>query len=257
MTTDYDLILERASSDTFWVPETVGVERRTEIAYTYSDQPVEFYNRVLYSRGDAAQHEPLVAEVLRAHGDRPSSWTLNPANDTLGLRALLRQHGYVEGPSATAHVLICAEYDRLPPEDVVLEEVKNVEQLSQLYRIHNVCFERTRELSDEELAQEVYACTKPDRRVIRYIATRRGKVAGAGSMTLHPELDFAMIWAGCVVPSQRDQGVYTALLHQRIRIALKHQITALGLYARDDTSAPIVAAQGFKPHGAMTLFVRK
>lgn len=65
-----------------------------------------------------------------------------------------------------------------------------------------------------------------------------------------------MIWAGCVVPEARGHGIYTSLLAARVEVARALGFSALGLYAKVDTSAPIVAAQGFERFGLMTHFER-
>lgn len=75
-------------------------------------------------------------------------------------------------------------------------------------------------------------------------------------MTMFPDLGFGLIWAGGVVPEHRGHGVYTALLAARVRDALAHGIHTVGLYAKVETSSPIVAAQGFERHGSMTYYLR-
>ncbi|MFP4599027.1 MAG: hypothetical protein ACOC9J_02205 [Persicimonas sp.] len=49
-------------------------------------------------------------------------------------------------------------------------------------------------------------------------------------------------------------GVYTAMLATRAAAAKRRGIDWLGLYARQETSAPIVAAQGFERHGHLHYF---
>ena len=47
----------------------------------------------------------------------------------------------------------------------------------------------------------------------------------------------------------RGRGAYTALLATRMEYARRAGIGVVGLYARETTSAPIVAAQGFERFG--------
>ena len=68
-------------------------------------------------------------------------------------------------------------------------------------------------------------------------------------MTCFDALDFAFIWAGGVREAFRGQGAYTALLRARMDVARARGIGLVGLYARDATSGPIVAAHGFARHG--------
>lgn len=76
-------------------------------------------------------------------------------------------------------------------------------------------------------------------------------------MTFFDELNFGLIWAGGVVKHHRGHGAYTALLAARAQVAAQRDLTLLGLYARANTSAPIVAAQGFQRYGEMTHFERE
>ena len=77
-----DEILETATADCFWVPPDVHIVDRPELSYIYSDRPAMGFNRVLRARPSQADPARLVSEVLKAHGDGNSQWTINAMSDT-------------------------------------------------------------------------------------------------------------------------------------------------------------------------------
>jgi hypothetical protein len=60
-----------------------------------------------------------------------------------------------------------------------------------------------------------------------------------------------MLWAGGTVPDARGAGAYTTLLAHRIELARSLGLEWIGIYAKEGTSAPIVARQGFEHVGEM------
>lgn len=250
-----DEILEQVSSDCFWLPDHVEVIERPAIKYTRSSNPSSIYNRVLWVRPEDADPAELVDEVLAAHEGRRSRWMLSSPSDTPQLRQLLLDAGYTAGNLHHAYSIATNDYDRTPPQLGVLD-VQTVAQLRDLYTVNADAFEQSFDHSDERLEQELAFCTGPDRRVARLVAYRNGEPAGSGGMTLFDDESFALIWAGGVRKAHRGHGVYTALLAERARIARQRGIARMGLYARVDTSAPIVAAHGFERHGHMLYFER-
>jgi GNAT superfamily N-acetyltransferase len=253
---DIDEILEATAADFFWVPPHVEVVEREPITYTHSTNPSALYNRVVRVRPERADPESLVAEVRRAHAGRPSRWMLTPMGDTPELRRALAQAGYEEGERHVASSIGVAEYGRKPPADVEVRQVRTPTDLRLLYEIVGEVFGEAPELSEADLAREVGDCTGPERRVARFIAYRGGEPAGTGGMTFFDDLGFGLIWAGGVREAHRGRGVYTALLAARAEVAARRGVDTLGLYARVETSAPIVAAHGFVQHGTMVYYQR-
>ena len=70
-------------------------------------------------------------------------------------------------------------------------------------------------------------------------------------LSIFQDLSFALLFAGGTITSARGQGAYTALVAARIAYARSIGIKHVGLFAREDTSAPIVDRQGFINYGEM------
>jgi GNAT superfamily N-acetyltransferase len=255
--THLDRILEAATSDCFWVPPHVQVVEREAINYSHSPQPAVGYNRVMRVRPSVEPGEELVEEVASAHHGGASRWHINPMGDSARLRKALTDAGYEPGHRHFAYGIRAGAYDRKPASDIEVRQVESVDDLRQLYAIRAEVFRRNPALSSEELAREVDDCTGPERRVARFLAYRKDELAGACGLTFFDELSFGLIWAGGVLEAHRAHGVYTAMLATRAAAAKQRGLEWLGLYAREETSAPIVATQGFERHGYLVYFERE
>lgn len=251
-----DEVLEAATADFFWVPATVKTVERAELAYSYAACGTMAFNRVVRARPELVAPELLVEEVLKAHRGGPSRWCLNSLSNTVEMRRALNKRGYVEGERYLAYAIRSGEYDRKVPTDVNVRTVETLEELQVLYRLWREIFGGAPELSKEDMGGELAMCTGDGRRVMRFVAYINDEAVGTGGMTFFDELSFGLIWAGGVVEKHRGQGVYSALLAARAAAAKRRGVARLGLYARERTSAPIVAAHGFERHGEMVYYDR-
>lgn len=251
-----DELLEAASADFFWLPPHVQTVQREAIHYAYGSGGHKTYNRVVRVRPELEPPKVLVDEVLRAHGEGESLWLLNAFSDTPEMRRALLERGYREDQRHIACAIASDELSSKMPRDVSIREVRTAEDLDALYQIWEQAFGSRPNLSLEDFHRELQACTGPDRRIIRLLASYKGSIAGTAAMTLFPRHDFALIWAGAVLEEHRGRGVYTALLSARAQLAASRGISAIGLYALESTSAPIVLAKGFSRAGEMVYFQR-
>jgi GNAT superfamily N-acetyltransferase len=251
-----DEMLEAANSDFFWVPDDVHTVDRPAITYTYSDRPEDGFNQVTRVRPEEADLDALVDEVLDRHRGSSSKWMVNALSDSPELREALREAGYEPGHTHHAYATRPDTYDRDLPDEVEVREVSSVDDLRVLYDIWEEVFGSKPDLGDARLADEVAECTGADRRVARFLAYRNGEPAGSGGINFFDDLGFGLIWGGGVRETHRGHGVYTTLLQARADLAADRGLDRMGLYAREETSAPIVDAHGFERFGHMTHFGR-
>jgi hypothetical protein len=92
-------------------------------------------------------------------------------------------------------------------------------------------------------------------RFVAYDETSGEPIASAG-LTTYPDLEFGFLWAGATVPHARGRGAYSALVAARVQRAGELGLKSAGLYAKLDTSAPIVSKQGFARYGRMIYWQR-
>jgi GNAT superfamily N-acetyltransferase len=145
-----------------------------------------------------------------------------------------------------------------------VDAVDSLPRLLEWYRVADAAFGEPRARTDDELAFDLALCRgggPTDRalvaRVYRVVARDREDAAIAcAAMTLFPTLRFALFWGAATLAHARGQGAYTQLVNARLSRARALGIEVVGLYARNETSAPIVARQGFVKHGPMDMWWR-
>ena len=134
-----------------------------------------------------------------------------------------------------------------------------MEDLILLEKVQAEAFEipyQARDSAELEFHLMEYKRARP--RAIRVLAldSKTGEALGSGGMSLFPDLGVSFFFAGGTVPSGRNRGVYSALITARIEYAQQREIPIAGIFARQKTSGPIVARQGFQKCGEMTYWTR-
>ncbi len=256
---DLDDVLEQTQWDTFWLPDDATVVEREEILYLTSPRDEGYLNAVLRVRADASQIPALLAEVDHAHRAVDSRWMLAGRSRHSALPAALTAAGYAIEHEHFAYTIDVARYGARPTPSLVARAVETLEDLRDCQHVTARAFDRPR-LSDDALdARELSMCTGPRARVRRFVV--RDAVTNtpltSGGMNVYPKLRFGFLWAGGTVPEGRNRGAYSALVAARVAEARALGLTHVGLYARVETSAPIVAAQGFTRGGPMTYWVKR
>jgi GNAT superfamily N-acetyltransferase len=250
---DVDDALERSLWDLFWLPPGVHVVDRPELLYLASDEGDDNLNTVLRVRATDAAADALVEEVDRAHRVR-SRWQLAPRSQSDALARALREHRYDIAHEHHAYSIRC---DALPSTttDVEVRAVANLDELRAAINVNGRAFGRTFAPTDARLAADLAMCTSG--RVHRFVAYAHGLPIASAGMTVHPALDLVFLWGGGTVPEARGRGAYRALLAARIALARALSISRAGVYARNESAAPIVERLGFVRHAPMTYWSRQ
>ena len=84
------------------------------------------------------------------------------------------------------------------------------------------------------------------------VAYLDGTPVGCGGVTMADGV--ARLWGGAVVPGARGQGVYRAVLAERLRYAVTHGATMALVKGNVETSGPILRKAGFAGHGQETVY---
>ena len=244
--------LRRTWLDTFWVPEHVEVHRAGELFYLSCPLDVPPYNMVVGMPEELrAEH---VERLLEAHagrtsrvlvfGDRPDAVEVLAA---AGYAPAILHHAWaVRARAHRAHVR----------PGITARETRSPVELDEGLAVNDAAFGKVTPRTQAEREGFLRDCTGPDRRVVRFNAYEDGVAVAMGGVTLYPKLDVALLWAGGTRPEARRRGAYSAVLAARVRAASTAGISTVGVYARDDTSGPVVAAQGFERLEAMVAWER-
>lgn len=242
--------MERTQWDTFWVPKGCRVTDREEFLALSCGWAAPHLNVVLRTRAPASRLPALIKEARALH-PKLSRWFLPTTFDARPVETALQTAGYSRGHRFETRVLEIAKHTATKTR-FELRFVGDHTDLTDFYSVLCAAFPNSTLPPQHILDHGLTQCTAPDGRVRRIVAYDGREPIACGGLTCHADLGIALLWAGCTVPNARGQGAYSAVLHERLRHAVHQGISHAGLYALEDTSAPIVAKQGFECVGEMT-----
>ena len=127
------------------------------------------------------------------------------------------------------------------------------EEMKQIYLLRQRVFGGRALESDEVIRRYLRDASGPNARVRQFLAVdaQSGEPISQAGMSLYPDLSVAFMFAGGTLESARERGAYTALVAARAAYARSIGVEYIGLFAREDSSSPIVARQGFEYCGEM------
>ena len=251
------LLLEQTLWDLFWIPPDITVVDRPELLAMQCPRPVPYLNMVLRTRAPAHQLPALVAEVGQLHRHCTSRWVVTDTTDTAPLTAALAAGGY---EAAERHDVRAVHVDAVASRTTgnwLVRDVDSMARLREEYDVIGQAFGMGVSFTDESLAKDLELCTEPAARVHRFLAyDATDRPVATGALTVYPSLGFGLLWGGGTIPDARGRGAYAAIMAARVARARVLGVSCIGLYARVDTSSPIVARLGFARWGEMTWWKR-
>ena len=251
MKTNWDLCLEQASGDPWWMPQRIIKVRQPSVHYCYDPDGDPRFSVVQRVDPSLQDYAPLVDEVLEAH--RPSgesAFPLGKMSHSTRLTDVLLSRGFSQIDVADAWT-IDVKSNRPVVPDVEVRRVKTLQEMRDQEHVMISCFERYIPRSEELLIRDLEMTIDPQARCYRFVAYDRvnGEPLATSNMNLYPQLSLGFMWGGSTLPEARGRGVYSALVTKRMRIADQLGLTRIGLYALRGTSGPIIERQGFERHG--------
>ncbi len=261
---DWGAALVRTQWDTGWVPGDTTIVDRPELLVLAVPRASTYLNAVYRARVEGttsvarlAHARALVAEVSAMHAGRPSRWQLY-GDEAAELAQALAEAGY---RATNLHDGYTLATDRpvppLPP-GLTVDLVRDEAGLRDAWSATDAAFGTRTERTAADLAQDLAAMRAEPPSVVRVLV----RDAGTGEALCHGGLTclagqaVGLLWGGGTVPAGRRRGAYRASVWARVAEAHRLGLPRIGLFARRDTSAPIVAALGFERHGAMTHWER-
>jgi len=170
-------------------------------------------------------------------------FTVGP-RDTPGLPWWLQQHGYELEERDSVLVLSqdqLSTVGRSTATDAV-REATTVQELAQVIQLDHLIFGDPL-LKAEELASELRRNTGRRRQL--FVPGAGGIAVAAGGFTTFAR--WALLWGGETHPDHRGRGWYHAVVAARLqRLAAAPSLEFAAVYARSDTSAPILRRLGFQ-----------
>ncbi len=256
---DVDARLEAAVGDLFWLPAWAAVVDRADVLYTHSPRDQHALNQVLRVRADGADLSGLVEEVDAAHRGVTSRWLLARDSQKPDLPALLEAGGWAFEHVHHARALEADAPVARPSGGVTVRAVADRTTLIDCIRTCERAFGKDAEdLLDERIADELFQLTRPAAQVHRFVAydDATGRPMASGGVNVFPRLRVAFLWGGGTDPEFRHRGAYRGLVAARMARAARCGCAIVGIYAREGTSDPIMAALGFRRYGTMLTWAR-
>lgn len=252
---DVDARLHASSQDLFWLPPDVQVVDRPDVCYLACPRDVSYLNMVLRVGAEEGSLDDLIEEVQRAHQGRFSTWLLAHHSRRPGLAERLARRGYTP-TEHHAWVISVPDFQPRPHLGITARPVERAADLLACMAVTMAAFGGTFQGPPPDFAEQLAACTGPNARVRRFVAwdDATGEPLAAGGLNLFPKLQLGFFWGGGTIPAGRRRGAYAALVAARVAEARARGFDQVGVYARDDTSAPLLAKQGFVRSGPVTLW---
>jgi len=244
--------LERSQWDFFWIPADAEVRDEAELAAVRCPRTDPHLNMVTRTRAEPGRLGELVRDAWSWLGHDSVRWLVPDTFDRRPLEEALRAAGWAPRGRYEARAIRPEGHAREPHPSFDVRRVESLDVMRDCIGVTSAAFGHELTRSAAQLAEELVQCRDPHGRVHRFVVYRDGRPACSGGFNWYPDLRFAFLWAGGTVPEARGAGAYTALVDARIRGARALGAEWVGLYAKDDTSAPIVARQGFERAGEMS-----
>lgn len=248
--------LERCTWDLFWLPPVASAVDRPELMVVSAPRPLPYLNCVYRTRAAGERIAALIDEVAGLHRDFGSRWTVADTVDNTELEARLDAAGYRIAHVHDARVTAVDAFVPRPDCGAEIRRVTDEQTLRDCWRVNEIAFGQAGDYREEDLAFELADCAPEGARTQRYVAYVDGEPVSSGGMNIYPELSFTFLWGGGTVAAARGRGVYSAILAARVARAAELGIEHAGLYARVESSSPIVGNQGFANCGRMSYWER-
>jgi GNAT superfamily N-acetyltransferase len=215
--------------------------------------PIPGPNQVAVVRCAPERVAAVVAEadaLAAAHG-LACLWILDPDARPVDLPDRLSASGL--RPTGETAVMVLPASAELTPGDAAIEIVDALRDLATFAAAEAVQAAGFGGApAPREDARFADARADPGRRCL--LALVGGEPAGMAWATVHE--DGVLLNGGTVAPPFQRRGVYRALLAARLALARHAGVAGIGVQARPDTAAPILARLGFTEVGRWRLFGR-
>ena len=244
-----DTAVDRAFAEWLWVPDGTEVHEipggRLLVRPAWLSHRTFTVGTPPAGREDAAIDAAVA--LVRAAGLPSVRWALgeHPENADVAAALLRRGATVVE----TLDRLVWEPRDRpVPRQDVLVLPVLDEVGARAASRVDEVVFQDV-PIPAERVPQVVDECASEfaGRLGGRFVAWVDGEGVGNGGLSMAGEV--ARLWGGATLPHARGRGVYSAVLAERLRVAVDWGATLALVKGRVETSAPILRRFGFVAHG--------
>ena len=250
-------ILEQSQWVHSWLPSTCTIIDRSEVCYFVS-QSSPSRNMIVRFRPTKDRIGAVVDEISRAYQSKSCTFWFYPHRHGEDVQYHLRRVGF--SPHTLHHMCVKKISDHISPpiENIGVRLVETFEDAKELFVVQARAFGNAQDNSDEEIRSFLEKSTgeNPICRYFLAFDSVTGESIAQGGLGLFTSLKFGLFFAGGTISEHRKKGAYTALVSARIAYAKSLGYQTVGLFAKENTSAPIVAKHGFYRCGDMIYWKR-
>ena len=241
--------LEIAQAQTWWLPESaILYEREHYCFYLLNGR----YHIIRFHPPEG-ETERLLHEILKITDDTHTRFAFFPHRHQQEVQETLTRVGFQKKSRYEARAISVDSEIREPPSYIEVKRVTLFEEMKTVYEIRLGIFGNRESEPEDNLRRYLAEATAEPPRVRQFYAIdqRSGEAISQAGMSIFPDLGISFLFAGGTLASARGQGAYTALIHARVAYAKSIGIKHVGLFAKEDSSSPILARQGFKSYGEL------
>lgn len=242
-------VLEQAQAQTWWLPNSATVYEAEDFCFYKHNGRYE----IVRFHPQAEELEQKFEHILGIVNGEPVRFLFFPHRHGQKVLNLILDAGFKKGHVYEARIIEVEGYDRKSPQGIEVKMVNTLEEMRQVYGVRQQIFGSDEPEPEAHLRLYLKEATGIPPKVRQFLAIdqQNGKAMSQAGLSIFQDLSFALLFAGGTITSARGQGAYTALVAARIAYARSIGIKHVGLFAREDTSAPIVDRQGFINYGEM------
>ena len=245
--------LEKAQEQTWWLPQRAQIFEGTDHCY-YKHGGKYFIVRFTPKPEDIGER---LSQILQQADSEPVRFVYMPHRHSEAVLDAFKKAGFSKTHRYEARAVHVDSYNREPSQRIRASMVDTFEEMKALCEVRRRVFGSDTPEPEENVRRYLKDATSPEGRVRQFIAVDKesGELISQAGMSLFPRLGFSFLFAGGTLASARGKGAYTALVAARIAYARSIGIEHVGLFAREDTSSPILEKQGFGVYGEMEQWI--
>ena len=241
--------LETAQAQTWWLPESATLyEGENYCLYRLNDR----YEIVRFHPPEGGA-EQLLHEVLKIVDGAPARFVFFPHRHQREVKEAILRAGFQEENRYEARVIGVESMRPESPPYIEVRRATTLEEMRTIYGIRRQIFGSATPEPEENLRRYLAEANAEPPRVRQFYAIdqRSGETISQAGMSIFTDLNFSFLFAGGTLATARGRGAYTALVNARVAYAKSIGLKHVGLFAKEDSSSPILARQGFTSHGEM------
>ncbi|NHJ49692.1 MAG: hypothetical protein FK733_18015 [Asgard group archaeon] len=269
MKDDEQEIIDAIESSIYMYQEAEGVMTKYKhdflTGYIWKDIDYEEYNQVGMSRLPANQVEDAIQEVIKTYSDLGLTrigWFVSPQSKPDNLPEFLEKNGFTKDIPAWGMFRSMTDPLDISITDEFEFKEYTVQEMMKLFDDPEFC----------RMAEQSYGKPEGSAQVLRlgfamashleinaFVAYEKetNKPVAFSGIVYVPNTNIALLNGAATLPEYRKRGIYSSMLKLRYEKAKQDNKSNLILQAKEATSAPIAAKNGFKKICDLAIYVWK